>query len=110
MKKLIRLSQAIGKTLTGISEGFGTQVLMFGDEFVALEATSDRDGYCSIDDAGNVEKVLNDFCRRSLVQLGILSQEELDDRIRARARRYADDELASKRRKYEELKREFGDT
>lgn len=107
MKTQITLKAAIGRTLTGIAESYGSETaLIFGDVFVNLKALSGYDG----SDASIEERDLSvfDFGDQALIESGIATEKEIQDLRDERHRRYVRAEEAAERRRFEELSRKYG--
>lgn len=107
MKTQIALNDAIGKTLTGHTSSWGASqmLLIFGDEFVCLEA---KRGYENGEE--DIEEARLDLCMFGddpLVESGICTQDELDQIREAKSaeekRRYEYNEQVI----YERLKAKF---
>ena len=108
MKKEIKLSEALGKTLAGFESSFtsGQAVLVFADGTFSTIGIDRGRGYGGEEIAERELNIL-DFGNDKLIALGITSEEELDEK--ANQFRKAVEEIADKceRDEYERLKRKF---
>lgn len=108
MRTEIKLSDAIGKTLEGFefSNTCGQAVLTFTDGTFSTLGV-DR-GYEKGDEQIEESKLsLFDFGDNKLIALGIIPEEEMDEKTEQRRKAVANSRAQTERAEYERLRRKF---
>ena len=108
MKKEIRLTEAIGKTLEGFEFSItcGQAVLTFTDGTFATLGV-DRGYEAGDEEIEETELELFNFGHDKLIALGIISKEEMDEKREQLRKASADSQAQRDRAEYERLRRKF---
>lgn len=109
MKREVKLSECVGKTIENMAfESYGPQLLItFTDgTFTAVEAEPDSSDDTTVITEATAQLLC--FPAATVIALGIMTPEEMEETLRNRSKAHAESARESDRRLFETLKTRYG--
>lgn len=110
MKKQVKLHKASGKTIAQVIEGYDDLMIVYTDDTFSF--LHPKNGYESDADFEEPDylKSPSDWCidRESVVQSGVMTKEESDEKERQRMADWEASREREERQQFERLKAKFG--